>query len=159
MHVVMDERGALRAAFFSEHDDEIRHYLSSRCDAGYVFESARNTHGATLALARYFEGELDAIDALPVEAAGTHFQQEVWRALRTIPCGSTTSYGTLARQIGHPEAVRAVGAANGANPIAVVVPCHRVIGAKGSLTGYGGGIERKRWLLRHESAYQAGCLF
>ncbi|MGC1423825.1 MAG: methylated-DNA--[protein]-cysteine S-methyltransferase, partial [Terracidiphilus sp.] len=78
------------------------------------------------------------------------FQQEVWRALREIPCGSTTSYGRLAEAIGRPTAVRAVGLANGANPVAVVVPCHRVIGANGTLTGYGGGIERKRWLLDHE---------
>jgi methylated-DNA-[protein]-cysteine S-methyltransferase len=87
---------------------------------------------------------------LPVQTAGTLFQREVWRALREIPCGSTVSYGKLAQQIGRPAAIRAVGLANGSNPIGVVVPCHRVIGADGSLTGYGGGIERKRWLLAHE---------
>ena len=111
---------------------------------------ARNPHGLTEAILKYFAGDLGAIDALPVETGGTPFQREVWRALREIPCGSTTSYGNLAEHIGRPAAVRAVGLANGANPIAVVVPCHRVIGSNGSLTGYGGGIERKRWLLDHE---------
>ena len=107
-------------------------------------------NGLTTAISNYFEGNLSAIDTLPVETGGTPFQQEVWRALRTIPCGTTTSYGKLAENIGRPTAVRAVGLANGANPVSVVVPCHRVIGANGSLTGYGGGIERKRWLLDHE---------
>jgi methylated-DNA-[protein]-cysteine S-methyltransferase len=83
---------------------------------------------------------------------GTDFQRTVWRALRQIPCGTTIFYGELARRIGRPAAVRAVGLANGANPVGVVVPCHRVIGSDGSLTGYGGGIERKRWLLAHERA-------
>jgi methylated-DNA-[protein]-cysteine S-methyltransferase len=92
------------------------------------------------------------IDTLPVETGGTPFQREVWHALREIPCGTTTSYGKLAELIGRPAAMRAVGLANGANPVAVVVPCHRVIGANGSLTGYGGGIERKRWLLDHEKS-------
>ena len=81
---------------------------------------------------------------------GTPFQRAVWRALREIPCGETRSYGEIARRIGRPKAVRAVGLANGANPIGIVVPCHRVIGSNGTLTGYGGGIERKRWLLAHE---------
>lgn len=102
------------------------------------------------ALARYFAGELTAIDALEVAALGTPFQRAVWTALRTIPVGETTSYGALARAIGRPQAVRAVGLANGANPIGVVVPCHRVIGADRTLTGYGGGLARKRWLLAHE---------
>ena len=107
------------------------------------------------ALDQYFAGQLTAIDALDVEFNGTPFQVKVWNALRTVPAGSTRSYGEIAKQIGLPAAVRAVGAANGANPVAVVVPCHRVIGSNGSLTGYGGGLDRKRWLLRHES----GALF
>jgi methylated-DNA-[protein]-cysteine S-methyltransferase len=102
------------------------------------------------ALQAYFNGRLEALDAVDVELNGTPFQVRVWEALRSIPAGSTTSYGALARRIGTPQAVRAVGAANGANPVAVVVPCHRVIGSNGSLTGYGGGLDRKRWLLRHE---------
>lgn len=101
-------------------------------------------------LARYFAGEHGAIDTVPVELNGTDFQKRVWHALRRIPSGSTIPYVELAQRIGEPAAVRAVGAANGANPVAVVVPCHRVIGSDGRLTGYGGGVERKRWLLVHE---------
>ncbi len=106
--------------------------------------------GPISAIAAYFDGELHAIDSLPTATEGTPFQQCVWRALREIPAGQTVSYGALANRIGKPSAVRAVGLANGANPIGIVVPCHRVIGANGSLTGYGGGLERKRWLLHHE---------
>jgi methylated-DNA-[protein]-cysteine S-methyltransferase len=101
-------------------------------------------------LARYFGGDAAVIDAVPVELNGTEFQKRVWQALRRIPSGSTISYGELARRIGEPAAVRAVGAANGANPVALIVPCHRVIGSDGSLTGYGGGLDRKKWLLVHE---------
>ena len=104
--------------------------------------------GATLR--RYFEGDLAVLDTIPVELNGTPFQKTVWTELRRIPFGSTISYAELARRIGEPRAVRAVGMANGANPVAVIVPCHRVIGADGSLTGYGGGLDRKRWLLGHE---------
>ncbi len=88
------------------------------------------------------------LDAIRWRAAGTAFQRKVWTALTTIPAGKTHSYGALAARLGMPQAVRAVGLANGSNPISIVVPCHRVIGADGSLTGYGGGLERKRWLLR-----------
>ena len=101
-------------------------------------------------LERYFAGETTAIDAIPVELNGTAFQKTVWQALRRIPCGTTISYAELAKRIGDPAAVRAVGTANGANPVAVIVPCHRVIGSNGKLTGYGGGLDRKQWLLGHE---------
>lgn len=111
---------------------------------------------AAAAISRYVEGDVRAIDELEVEAAGTPFQQRVWAALRTIPVGDTWSYQDLAAAIGQPGAVRAVGTANGANPICLVVPCHRVIRSDGSLGGYGGGIERKAWLLAHEGA--AGLL-
>jgi methylated-DNA-[protein]-cysteine S-methyltransferase len=97
-------------------------------------------------LAEYFAGERQTFD-VPLAMEGTEFQRAVWSALREIPYGETTSYGELARRLGRPEASRAVGAANGSNPIAVIVPCHRVIGADGSLTGFGGGLERKRTLL------------
>jgi methylated-DNA-[protein]-cysteine S-methyltransferase len=100
-------------------------------------------------LTAYFEGTLTDFD-LPLQIAGTIFQQRVWEALKTIPYGTTLSYGELAQQIGQPTASRAVGLANGRNPVSIVVPCHRVIGANGKLTGYGGGIERKQWLLNHE---------
>jgi methylated-DNA-[protein]-cysteine S-methyltransferase len=102
----------------------------------------------------YFDGDLDALDDIPVRfERGTPFQREVWEALRTIPRGETISYAELARRVGRPGAFRAVGAANGQNPVGVVVPCHRVIAADGTLGGYGGGLDRKRWLLAHEGAF------
>jgi methylated-DNA-[protein]-cysteine S-methyltransferase len=99
----------------------------------------------------YFTGDLIDFD-LPMRISGTEFQRRVWASLCEIPYGETISYGELARRVGNPKASRAVGLANGRNPLAIVVPCHRVIGADGSLTGYGGGLERKVWLLEHESA-------
>lgn len=104
------------------------------------------------ALDAYFEGDLNALNQVPVRLGGTEFQRRIWGALRDIPAGSVTSYGALARQIGAPNASRAVGLANGSNPIALILPCHRVIGANGTLTGYAGGLARKEWLLRHEGA-------
>jgi len=104
----------------------------------------------------YFAGDLAVIDRLPVRTGGTGFQRAVWQALRGIPCGTMVTYTELARRIGRPTAVRAVGHANGANPVGIVVPCHRVIGSGGSLTGYGGGIERKSWLLTHEKQGRIG---
>lgn len=109
-----------------------------------VIDSVRNW------LDRYFAG-LDAdATALPLDMRGAPFELEVWKALRQIPPGTTTSYGAIARQVESPGAARAVGMANGANPVAIIVPCHRVIGANGALTGYGGGLDRKTWLLEHE---------
>lgn len=105
-------------------------------------------------LAAYFDGELTDFD-VRLELGGTAFQAAVWSALRQIPFGTTASYGALAAAVGRPGASRAVGLANGRNPVAIVVPCHRVIGADGSLTGYGGGMDRKRWLLDHEAAVVA----
>jgi methylated-DNA-[protein]-cysteine S-methyltransferase len=113
-------------------------------------EQAADAGRVSAALSDYFGGRLGALDEIEVEMHGTPFQLRVWGALREIPAGGTASYSAIARRIGAGDAVRAVGAANGANPIAVVVPCHRVIGASGHLTGYGGGIDRKRWLLHHE---------
>jgi methylated-DNA-[protein]-cysteine S-methyltransferase len=101
-------------------------------------------------LRRYFDGDIAALDEIAVDPVGTPFQRRVWTALRDVRAGTTTSYSELARRIGTPNAVRAVGAANGANPIPIVIPCHRVIGADGRLVGYGGGLDRKRWLLAHE---------
>ena len=112
--------------------------------------ASRDPAGVATALAAYFGGDVRAVDAIDVDPDGTPFQRRVWAALRTIPAGETTSYGALARALGMPTASRAVGAANGANPIWLVVPCHRVIGASGALTGYAGGIDVKRRLLAHE---------
>lgn len=108
--------------------------------------------GAGAAVERWLSGEFDALDAVPVAAEGTVFQREVWAALRRIPAGTTTTYAALAASIGRPTAVRAVARANATNPVAVVVPCHRVIGSDGRLVGYAGGLRRKRWLLAHEGA-------
>lgn len=103
-------------------------------------------------LTAYFSGDRTAIDAIPVAPAGTAFQRAVWLTLRRIPAGATWSYRQLAERVGRPAAIRAVGAANGANPIPIVLPCHRVIGSDGRLVGYGGGMDRKKWLLAHEGA-------
>jgi methylated-DNA-[protein]-cysteine S-methyltransferase len=107
------------------------------------------------ALRRYFEGDLAAFDGIGVLARGTAFQERVWGTLRAIPAGRTASYADMAERIGQPSAVRAVGLANGQNPVPIIIPCHRVIGRDGSLTGFGGGLERKAWLLRHEGALAA----
>lgn len=107
---------------------------------------------AGCALDAYFAGDLSAVDRLAVETGGTPFQRVVWAELRNIRSGRTVGYGTLAARLGRPKAVRAVGLANGANPVSIIVPCHRVIGVDGSLAGYAGGLERKRWLLEHEGA-------
>jgi methylated-DNA-[protein]-cysteine S-methyltransferase len=139
----------LRAIEFWDADDRL-HQLLRLHYGRYQLSEARNPGGFSAKIQRYMEGDLHVIDDLPVATGGTPFQRAVWAALRTIPAGTTLSYGALARQIGRPKAVRAVGLANGANPVSIVVPCHRVIGSSGALTGYGGGIERKRWLLRHE---------
>jgi methylated-DNA-[protein]-cysteine S-methyltransferase len=151
MLILADRDGHQRVTDWVDYESRMRRLLIRHYGAnGFSLRPTRNPHGVTKAIERYFAGDLDAIDALPVATQGTPFQRSVWRALRKIPCGTTVSYLELARRIGRPAAVRAVGLANGANPVGVVVPCHRVIGANGSLTGYGGGLERKRWLLEHE---------
>lgn len=150
--VVLVERGrALVGLVFKDRWKGMSEELTRRFGT-FTFEENLQAHAAASALHRYFAGDLHALDAVEVETGGTPFQQDVWQALRRIPPGATWSYARLAREIGRPDAVRAVGAANGANPVSIVVPCHRVIGADGSLTGYGGGLERKRWLLTHEGA-------
>jgi methylated-DNA-[protein]-cysteine S-methyltransferase len=151
--IIADGEGRLRAIDWQDYEERLARSLSRHYGVGTDgLERTRNPHGLTEALDAYFAGALSAIDRLPVAACGTPFQRKVWAALRRIRCGTTLSYGALARQIGEPRAMRAVGLANGANPISIVVPCHRVIGGDGSLTGYGGGLHRKRWLLAHEGA-------
>ena len=117
---------------------------------GYKRVDARDPGGLSAKLQQYFDGDLAIIDTLPTATAGTPFQRQVWQALRTIPCGQVMHYGQLAEVLGRPGAARAVGAANGSNPVSIVVPCHRVIGRNGTMTGYAGGVQRKEWLLRHE---------
>ena len=156
--ILIDAEGHLRSVEFDDHPERLQRLLDRHYGAqGYQLIPATAQSAACRALAAYFAGDLHALDAdfLPT-TNGTPFQREVWQALRSIPAGHTLSYGALAARIGRPKAVRAVGLANGANPIAIVVPCHRVIGADGTLTGYGGGIERKRWLLRHEGLHVEG---
>ena len=122
------------------------------------FEAARpadatgDPQGAVTALAAWLAGDLGALDAVPVSAAGSDFQREVWGLLRAIPAGETRTYLDLAQALGRPTATRAVARANATNPVAVLVPCHRVIGSDGALRGYAGGLHRKRWLLAHEGA-------
>ena len=151
MLTLADRDGNLRAVDWTDHEARMRRLLRLHYgENGFRLEPAHKPGNLTDAINSYFAGDLTAINTLPVQTGGTPFQREVWRALREIPSGATLSYAKLAERIGRPAAVRAVGLANGSNPVGVVVPCHRVIGANGSLTGYGGGIERKHWLLEHE---------
>jgi methylated-DNA-[protein]-cysteine S-methyltransferase len=149
--VITDEIGRLRAFDWADCEAKMQILLRRHYGPLAVLEG-RLPRQLRHALIGYFEGEYSALDSVERRTAGTSFQRLVWTTLTTIPPGETLSYAALAAKIGHPKAVRAVGLANGANPISVVVPCHRVIGTDGSLTGYGGGVERKRWLLNHEGA-------
>lgn len=150
--VAADGSGRLRAVEWADQEHRFRRALRLHYgERGFAAEPATDPAGLCTALRAYFTGRLDAVDGLPVATGGTAFQLAVWRALREIPCGGTITYRVLAGRIGRPAAVRAAGYANGANPVSIVVPCHRVVGSDGSLTGYGGGVGRKRWLLAHEA--------
>jgi methylated-DNA-[protein]-cysteine S-methyltransferase len=154
--VVTDEDGRLRATEWTEEEAALLRSLRLHYgQEGFRLQNGQGEAGSARAIEAYFAGDLAAIDAIDVETGGTPFQRSVWKALREIPCGETRTYSELARRIGRPAAVRAVGMANGSNPVPVVVPCHRVVGADGTLTGYGGGLDRKRWLLAHEAAAQS----
>jgi methylated-DNA-[protein]-cysteine S-methyltransferase len=150
MLVVSDSLNQLRALDWEDHEERMRRGLARIYGRQPDLTRSAAPAATRRALQRYFAGKLQAIDEIPVETGGTRFQGNVWRALRKIPAGTTLSYGRLASRLKCPLAVRAVGFANGSNPVSIVVPCHRLIGADGSLTGYGGGLERKRWLLEHE---------
>jgi methylated-DNA-[protein]-cysteine S-methyltransferase len=151
--IVADGDGRLRAIDWTDHETRMRRLLDRYYGrVRYTLSPARDPGGLTKAMRMYFEGDIAVIDTLPVETTGTPFQRSVWQALRKIRRGTTISYAELARRIGNPRAVRAAGLANGQNPIGIVVPCHRVIGSNGTLTGYGGGLPRKKWLLEHEGA-------
>ena len=149
--IVTDERGALRAFDWADHEARMAQLLRLHYGSLVPVPGAAPKHVMRL-LRRYFDGDIGCLDAIEWRTGGTPFQRAVWAGLTKIAPGRTLSYGALAAKLGCPTAVRAVGLANGANPISVVVPCHRVIGADGSLTGYGGGLPRKRWLLAHEGA-------
>jgi methylated-DNA-[protein]-cysteine S-methyltransferase len=158
--IVYDRDARLRALDFEDHEPRMRRLLRlhyGQDGHNFVVKDGRVPKVIKQALAAYFAGDLTAVDRIAVATSGTGFQRDVWAALRQIAPGTTLSYGALAKAIGRPKAVRAVGLANGTNPIAIVVPCHRVIGADMSLTGYGGGIDRKRWLLNHEGALFKGA--
>ena len=151
MLLVTDEAGVLRAADFHDFEDRLHRLL--RLHYGALAPVAGEVPAPVQAgFAAYFAGDFAALAALPWATAGTEFQRQVWAALGGIPPGQTSSYGVLAARLGRPAAVRAVGAANGANPLSIVVPCHRLVGASGGLTGYAGGLARKHWLLKHEGA-------
>jgi methylated-DNA-[protein]-cysteine S-methyltransferase len=147
--LVTDADGLLRALDWEDYAPRMQQLL--RLHYGAVeLKNAPAPHDLRAALTGYFKGDLDRLGAIGWRVAGTSFQRQVWNALPRIPAGTTLSYGALAAILKLPKAVRAVGHANGSNPISVVVPCHRLIGASGSLVKYGGGLERKRWLLKHE---------
>jgi methylated-DNA-[protein]-cysteine S-methyltransferase len=154
--LVTDGDGAVRALDFAGYENRMLRLLRRHWPAASLVEG-RAPATTRAAVQAWFGGDLAALDGLIVRTGGTAFQRAVWAALRAIPAGETRTYGQLAAAIGAPTAVRAVGLANGQNPVAVIVPCHRVIGAKGALTGYAGGVERKRWLLGHEAACKASA--
>ena len=150
--IAADQKGAMRMLSFDGDGERWRKDFARRFP-GANLVARRDPFGHASALKAYFAGDMNVLDKIPVVFAGTSFQNKVWKALRRIPVGQTLSYGALAKKIGEPKAMRAVGLANGSNPIAVIVPCHRVIGSDGSLTGFGGGLPRKKWLLEHEAKH------
>ena len=154
LQLVTDTEGMLRALDFEDYMPRL-HRLLRLHHGSYSLEDGRAPAPIRQRIAAYFDGDLDSLAGIPAATGGTAFQREVWAALRTIPAGQTMSYGGLAARLGRPGASRAVGLANGSNPVGIVVPCHRVIGAGGMLTGYGGGLARKRWLLDHERHHAA----
>ena len=153
MLIAIDEQERLRVLDWESHMERMERLMERYYGPRAIrLEESAAPNAVSEKLEAYVAGDIAAIDDIPTETPGTGFQRRVWAALREIPAGQTWSYGQLAAHVGEPGAARAVGLANGSNPIGIVVPCHRVIGANGTLTGYGGGIERKRWLLRHEGA-------
>lgn len=156
--IVSDRRGALRLFYWDDPGYRWKAALLHRYGEVTLSEK-RGAFGHAKVLADYFDGDIFVLDTMKVAFNGSPFQNKVWNALRKIPGGTTTSYGALAKKIGAPSAVRAVGLANGQNPVGLIVPCHRVIGSDGSLTGYGGGLPRKRWLLEHEARHVGNDLF
>ena len=151
LQIVVDPDDVVRVLDFDNDSPRTRRLMAIHYGGVPVIEG-ETPKAIRAALARYFAGDMAALADIPYRVAGTDFQRQVWRALTEIPAGETRTYSQQDARIGRPAAVRAVGLANGANPVGIVIPCHRVIGANGSLTGFGGGIARKRWLLAHEEA-------
>ncbi|MES2601447.1 MAG: methylated-DNA--[protein]-cysteine S-methyltransferase [Pseudomonadota bacterium] len=149
--LVTDDQGFLRALDWIDYEARL-HRLLRRHYGDYVLEKAPVPKDIIAALTGYFAGDLGQLKNIKWRTNGTPFQRKVWNELHKIHAGKTSSYGAFASRLNVPNAARAVGLANGANPVSVVVPCHRLIGADGSLTGYGGGLARKEWLLAHEGA-------
>jgi O-6-methylguanine DNA methyltransferase len=152
-----DEEGALVALEYEDYPERMQTLMVSRFGASELRASS-DPVGIVDRLERYFQEGVDTFSEVPVNLKGTALQVQVWQALRGIPAGETRSYGQLAGSIGKPKAARAVGHANSLNPVGIVVPCHRVIGSNGKLTGYAGGVQRKEWLLRHEQRFRAQCI-
>ncbi len=153
LFLLEDEAGALHVAEFADRPERVERALRrlglTRAEMG----QGRVAEKTAAALRAYFDGRVCALGEITVALVGTAFQKHVWSALRAIPPGAALAYGTFAARIGRPQASRAVGHANGANPLSIIVPCHRLVGADGALTNYGGGLERKRWLLDHEARH------
>jgi methylated-DNA-[protein]-cysteine S-methyltransferase len=151
-HILFASDGeAICALDFSGYETRMQSLLAKRYGAT-EFRRASDPLNLQQSLRDYFSGNLHAFDRTPVRTGGSAFQELVWKTLRTIPAGSTWTYGQLAHELNRPTSARAVGHANSLNPVAIIVPCHRVIGASSSLTGYAGGLHRKQWLLQHEGA-------
>lgn len=149
--LAVTDKGDLCALDFADYESRMLRLLKRRYPGADLVEEPC-APSISDGLAAYWDGDLTAVETLALAPCGTYFQETVWDALRAIPPGRTMSYGALAARLGKPTASRAVGHANGLNPISIVIPCHRLVGASGSLTGYAGGLERKEWLLRHEGA-------
>jgi methylated-DNA-[protein]-cysteine S-methyltransferase len=147
--VIVTNARALCALDFADCEERLKELLTRRFEE-IVLRHEDNPLGVSERVRAYFAGELHSLEDVVVDPGGTEFQQMVWSALRRIPVGATRTYGQLAASIGRPTASRAVGLANSLNPVAIAIPCHRVIGRNASLTGYAGGLPRKQWLLRHE---------
>jgi methylated-DNA-[protein]-cysteine S-methyltransferase len=147
--VLVCDAERLRALEYADHEARMLAWLRGRYGE-IQLRTRRDPLGVGVSLRAYFAGDYSAIERIPIAPGGTPFQEQVWSALRMIPAGTTLTYGEMARRLDRQAASRAVGLANARNPIAIVVPCHRMIGARGALVGYGGGLARKRWLLTHE---------
>ena len=157
--LLVTDGARLCALDYADYEKRMMELLQSRYGS-FLLKKIHDPCGFSRRMRAYLHGEYLALDKIPVMTGGTPFQQRVWEALRAIPAGTVMTYGEMAAKLGKPHAFRAVGAANALNPLAIVIPCHRLVGANGSLTGYAGGLERKRWLLEHEGVdvVRLGCV-